>query len=124
MQLGGRRRSSGWYASMDRWRSISQAVRCDGSLPRCLLANELGQGANDLRLGEIEGGRFYIDAEQHERCGEPEFLLDAVGGAPQGFSFGLPHAHFLTSSLSGEPCQLRAAQGRQHAQARQGSRQY
>jgi uncharacterized protein (DUF779 family) len=82
---------------------------CDGSLPLCLLADELGQGPNDVQLGEVEGVPFYIDAEQYERWGEPEFLLDVVSGAPEGFSLGLRDAHFVTHSLSGEACQLKAA---------------
>ena len=82
---------------------------CDGSLPLCLLADELGQGPNDVRLGEVEGAPFYIDAEQYQRWGEPEFLLDVVSGAPEGFSLGLPDAHFVTLSLSGEACKLQAA---------------
>jgi uncharacterized protein (DUF779 family) len=82
---------------------------CDGSLPLCLLADELGQGPNDVLLGEVEGVPFYIDAEQYERWGEPEFLLDVVSGAPEGFSLGLRDAHFVTRSLSGEACQLKAA---------------
>jgi uncharacterized protein (DUF779 family) len=82
---------------------------CDGSLPLCLLADELGQGPNDVLLGDVEGVPFYIDAEQYERWREPEFLLDVVSGAPEGFSLGLRDAHFVTLSLSGEACQLRAA---------------
>jgi len=82
---------------------------CDGSLPLCLGADELGQGPNDVQLGEVEGVPFYIDAEQYERWGEPEFLLDVVSGAPEGFSLGLRDAHFVTLSLSGAACQLRAA---------------
>ena len=82
---------------------------CDGSLPLCLLADELGQGPNDLRLGDVEGVPFYIDAERYERWGEPEFLLDVASGAPEGFSLGLRDAHFVTNSLSGEACQLNAA---------------
>jgi uncharacterized protein (DUF779 family) len=82
---------------------------CDGSLPLCLLADELGQGPNDVKLGEVEGVPFYIDAEQNQRWGEPEFLLDVVSGAPEGFSLGLRDAHFVTHSLSGEACQLKAA---------------
>ena len=81
---------------------------CDGSLPLCLLADELGQGPNDVQLGEVEGVPFYIDAEQYERWGEPEFLLDVVSGAPEGFSLGLRDAHFVTHSLSGEACRLKA----------------
>ena len=82
---------------------------CDGSLPLCLLADELGPGPNDLLLGDIEGAPFYIDAEQYQRWCEPEFLLDVVSGAPEGFSLGLRDAHFVTLSLSGEACELRAA---------------
>jgi hypothetical protein len=82
---------------------------CDGSLPLCLLADELGQGPNDVLLGRVAGVPFYIDAEQHERWGEPEFLLDVASGAPEGFSLGLRDAHFVTLSLSGEACKLRAA---------------
>jgi len=82
---------------------------CDGSLPLCLLADELGQGPNDMLLGHVAGVPFYIDAEQYERWGEPEFLLDVACGAPEGFSLGQPDAHFVTLSLSGEACALRAA---------------
>ena len=82
---------------------------CDGSLPLCLLADELGQGPNDVLLGYVEGQPFYIDAEQYERWNEPEFLLDGTDGAPEGFSLGTRDAHFITLSLSGEACQLRAA---------------
>jgi uncharacterized protein len=82
---------------------------CDGSLPLCLLADDLGQGPNDVLLGYVEDQPFYIDAEQYERWNEPEFLLDATHGAPEGFSLGTRDAHFITLSLSGEACQLRAA---------------
>jgi uncharacterized protein (DUF779 family) len=82
---------------------------CDGSLPLCLLADELGQGPNDMLLGHVAGVPFYIDAEQYERWGEPEFLLDVAPGAPEGFSLGLPDAHFVTLSLSGEACKPRTA---------------
>ena len=82
---------------------------CDGSLPLCLGADELGQGPRDVLLGDVEGVPFYIDAEQYDRWGEPEFLLDIVSSAPEGFSLGLPDAHFVTLSLSGEACQLKAA---------------
>jgi uncharacterized protein len=82
---------------------------CDGSLPLCLLADELGQGPNDVLLGFVEGQPFFIDAEQYGRWNEPEFLLDAADGAPEGFSLGTRDAHFVTLSLSGEACRLRAA---------------
>ena len=77
---------------------------CDGSLPLCLLADELGQGPNDVLLGHVAGVPFYIDAEQYQRWGCPHFLLDAASGAPEGFSLGEGDAHFVTISLSGEAC--------------------
>ena len=79
---------------------------CDGSLPLCLLADDMAPGAGDVLLGDVDGVPFYIDAEQFGRWGEPEFQLDVVGGAPEGFSLGLPDAHFVTRSPS---CQPRAA---------------
>jgi uncharacterized protein (DUF779 family) len=82
---------------------------CDGSLPLCLLADELGQGPNDVLLGHVAGVPFYIDAEQYERWGKPEFVLDVARGAPEGFSLGLPGAHFVTLSRSGKACGLRTA---------------
>ena len=79
---------------------------CDGSLPLCLLADDLAPGPGDVLLGEAAGVPFYIDAEQFRRWGDPEFLLDVAGGAPEGFSLGLPDAHFVTFS---PVCQARAA---------------
>jgi uncharacterized protein (DUF779 family) len=79
---------------------------CDGSLPLCLLADDMAPGAGDVLLGDVAGVPFYIDAEQFRRWGEPEFVLDVVSGAPEGFSLGLPDAHFVTRSPF---CQVRAA---------------
>ena len=79
---------------------------CDGSLPLCLLADEMAPGSGDLLLGEVAGVPFYIDADQFHRWGEPEFVLDIVAGAPEGFSLGLGDAHFVTRSRM---CQARAA---------------
>jgi uncharacterized protein (DUF779 family) len=71
---------------------------CDGSLPLCLLADELTYGPGDLLLGEVTGVPFYMNADQFHRWGDPEFVLDLAPGAPEGFSFGLPDAHFVTRS--------------------------
>ena len=79
---------------------------CDGSLPLCLLADDLQPGSGDVLLGDVGGVPFYIDAEQFHRWGEPEFVLDVVSGAPEGFSLGLPDAHFVTLS---PVCQVTAA---------------
>jgi uncharacterized protein (DUF779 family) len=69
---------------------------CDGSLPICLKDGELPPGTNDVLLGAVAGAPFYVDAEQYERWGSPPFLLDIRPGAAQGFSLGLPDAHFVT----------------------------
>ena len=82
---------------------------CDGSLPLCLLAEELSPSPNDVLLGYVSGAPFYIDGEQYERWGEPEFLLDVARGAPEGFSFGEPDGHFVSGPLSGWSCQAVAA---------------
>ena len=82
---------------------------CDGSLPLCLLASEMPPSPNDVLLGHVGGAPFYIDAEQYERWGRPEFLLDVANGAPEGFSLGEPEAHFVSAPLSGWACEARAA---------------
>ena len=82
---------------------------CDGSLPLCLLASEMSPSPNDKLLGHVGGAPFYIDGEQFERWGEPEFLLDVAGGAPEGFSLGEPDGHFVSAPLSGWACEAVAA---------------
>ena len=70
---------------------------CDGSSPICLLEGELPTGPNDLKLGEIGGAAFYIDADQYRRWNAPELLIDVAAGAAEGFSLeGLEAVHFLT----------------------------
>src|SRR5689334_15848891 len=44
---------------------------CDGSLPLCLMADDLAPGPGDLLLGRVAEVPFYIDAEQFHRWGEP-----------------------------------------------------
>ncbi|HEY2436555.1 MAG TPA: DUF779 domain-containing protein [Solirubrobacteraceae bacterium] len=82
---------------------------CDGSLPLCLLASEMAPSPNDVRLGHAAGVPFYIDREQYERWGEPEFLLDVAAGAPEGFSLGERGAHFVSAPRAGGACQAAAA---------------
>jgi uncharacterized protein len=82
---------------------------CDGSLPLCLLASEMPPSPNDVLLGCVGGAPFYIDREQYGRWGEPEFLLDVAGGAPEGFSLGESDGHFVSGPLSGWACQTQAA---------------
>jgi uncharacterized protein len=72
---------------------------CDGSSPMCFPDGELLLGPNDLRLGEVDGCPFYIDAEQYERWNRPSFVLDVAPGAGSGMSLeGVHDLHFLLSS--------------------------
>lgn len=81
---------------------------CDGSLPLCLLASEMTPSPNDVLLGYVDNTPFYIDEEQYKRWGEPEFLLDVAGGAPEGFSFGERDGHFVSAPLTGWACEAAA----------------
>ncbi len=70
---------------------------CDGTSPICLKDGEMPLGPRDLRLGEIGGAPFYIDADQYERWGMPRFVVDVSPGEAEGFSLeGLEGVHFLT----------------------------
>ena len=59
---------------------------CDGSSLLCLLRDELPVGAGDLLLGELEGTRSYIDADQYKRWNHPAFQLDLLPGPADSFS--------------------------------------
>ena len=71
---------------------------CDGSSPICVVRGELPPSPNDLLLGHAGDAPFYIDAEQYERWGRPDFELDVADGDPEGFSLGLPGLHFIARS--------------------------
>ncbi|HUK97167.1 MAG TPA: DUF779 domain-containing protein [Gaiellaceae bacterium] len=72
---------------------------CDGSSPLCLHEGELLVGPNDLRLGEIDGVSFFIDAEQYERWNRPSFVLDVAVGTPDAFTLEAGDGvHFVTHS--------------------------
>ena len=74
---------------------------CDGSTPICLEEGELPPGPGDLLLGEVAGAPFYVDCEQYERWGRPQFLIDTGRGPAEGFSLSLPDAHFVTRTPMG-----------------------
>lgn len=74
---------------------------CEGSSPMCLAEGELPLSPTDLRLGEIGGAPFYIDADQYERWHRPHFLIDVSPGPAEGFSLeGLEGVHFVTRTPS------------------------
>ena len=70
---------------------------CDGTSPMCLKDGELPPSPSDVRLGDLGGAPFYIDADQYERWGRPKFLIDVSPGAAMGFSLeGLEGVHFIS----------------------------
>ena len=77
---------------------------CDGTSPICLKDGELPAGPHDVKLGEIGGAPFYIDADQYERWGRPRFEIDASPGAAMGFSLeALEDVHFVTRMPGSSP---------------------
>ena len=50
----------------------------------------------DLELRRQRACRRSIDADEYERWGRAEFVLDVSPGAAEGFSVGLADAHFVT----------------------------
>jgi hypothetical protein len=72
---------------------------CDGSSPLCLHEGELLVGPNDLRLGDVAGVPFFIDAEQYERWNRPSFVLDVADGESDTFSLeNADDVHFVTAT--------------------------
>jgi uncharacterized protein len=74
---------------------------CDGGSPMCLKEGELPPGPQDVRLEEIAGAPFYVDAQQYESWGNPNFTIEVSPGAAEGFSLeGLEGVHFVTLTRS------------------------
>jgi uncharacterized protein (DUF779 family) len=72
---------------------------CDGSAPMCYPAAEFQVGGNDVRLGEIGGCPFYMDADQFDYWKHTQLIIDVVEGRGQGFSLEAPEGlRFLTRS--------------------------
>ena len=78
---------------------------CDGSSPMCYPDGELLLGPNDLRLGDVDGCPFYIDADQYERWNRPSFVLDVAPGAGSGLSLeGIYDVHFVLGATAAAAC--------------------
>jgi uncharacterized protein len=75
---------------------------CDGPAV-CLTRAELLPNDDDIKLGEIGGAPFYIDAELYQRGGRPAILIDVAPGGAGRFSLeGLEEVHFDTRASSAD----------------------
>ena len=72
---------------------------CDGSAPMCYPQGEFRVGGNDVKLGEIGGVAFYMDADQFAFWKHTQLIIDVVPGRGSGFSLEAPEGvRFLTRS--------------------------
>jgi uncharacterized protein (DUF779 family) len=72
---------------------------CDGSAPMCYPKAEFRVGGNDVKLGEIGGVPFYMDADQFDYWKHTQLIIDVVRGRGHGFSVEAPEGvRFLTRS--------------------------
>jgi uncharacterized protein (DUF779 family) len=53
---------------------------CDGSAPMCYPRAEFRVGGNDVKLGEIGGVPFYMDADQFDYWKHTQLIIDVVPG--------------------------------------------
>ncbi len=63
---------------------------CDGSQPMCFPEGEFRVGSNDVCLGEVDGCRFYMAADQFEYWKHTQLTLDVTPGRGSSFSLEIP----------------------------------
>lgn len=63
---------------------------CDGSSPMCFAKGDFMVGSRDLCLGEIEGCRFYMSADQFEYYKNSHIVVDVTQGRGSSFSLEIP----------------------------------
>ena len=63
---------------------------CDGSSPMCFAKGDFMVGSRDLCLGEIEGCRFYMAADQFEYYKNSHIVVDVTQGRGSSFSLEIP----------------------------------
>ena len=63
---------------------------CDGSTPMCFPEGEFKVGCSDVCLGEIEGCKFYMGADQFEYWKHTQLQLDVTKGRGSSFSLEIP----------------------------------
>jgi hypothetical protein len=59
---------------------------CEGSAPMCLRQADFRVGANDVRLGVVEGDPFYVGPSQFEYWAACQLTVDVVDDGGDSFS--------------------------------------
>ncbi len=63
---------------------------CDGSTPMCFAEGEFKVGNSDVCLGEVDGCKFYMSADQFEYWQHTQLTLDVTPGRGASFSLEIP----------------------------------
>jgi len=63
---------------------------CDGSQPMCFQEGEFKTGSSDVCLGEVEGCKFYMGADQFEYWKHTQLILNVTAGRGSSFSLDIP----------------------------------
>ncbi len=63
---------------------------CDGSQPMCFEDGEFKTGGSDVCLGEVDGCKFYMGADQFEYWKHTQLILDVTPGRGSSFSLEIP----------------------------------
>ena len=63
---------------------------CDGSSPMCFAKGDFMLGSRDLCLGEIDGCKFYMAADQFEYYKSSHIVVDVTEGRGSSFSLEIP----------------------------------
>ena len=59
---------------------------CEGSAPMCFKRSDFRTGAQDVRLGEVEGCPFYVGAAHFEYWAPYQIMIDVTEGGGDSFS--------------------------------------
>lgn len=73
---------------------------CDeGGATTCLTRAELLPSDDEIKIGEIAGAPFYVNADRYAVAGRPTCVVDVAPGAAVGVALdGLDEVHFVTRS--------------------------
>jgi uncharacterized protein (DUF779 family) len=63
---------------------------CDGSSPMCFAKGDFLVGSRDLCMGEIDGCKFYMAADQFEYYKNSHIMVDVTQGRGSSFSLEIP----------------------------------